>query len=45
MSTVASRHTDWAGTLVGPYVALGLVVLYVAVILGAGIVLLRRRDA
>jgi len=45
MSTVASRHTDWAGTLVGPYAALGLVVLYVAVILGAGIVLLRRRDA
>ena len=45
MSSVTSRHTDFAGNLVGPYEALGLAVLYVVVVVSAGIVLLRRRDA
>jgi hypothetical protein len=45
MATVASRKTDFAGNLVGPWEAMILAVGYVIIILGAGIALLRKRDA
>ncbi len=45
MASQTSQHTDFAGTLLAPWIASIWVVAYVAISLVAGTVLLSRRDA
>ena len=45
MIVVTTRKTDFAGVLLSPWAAAGMLALYAAVVVAVAVVLLDRRDA